>query len=157
VFCFCSWSTTPPGRWTNSPSSAWGWRGRLHAESENAEGAALCALTEAFCDVSRSIRQSIALSLRIRNGAFAAERAPPRDETERERPDDAERGERAERPDCYERPDWNLPGLARDEPVTEEVLAAAVARIRCTYGKAEALLARSAHKPPPALRLVDTS
>jgi hypothetical protein len=111
------------------------------------------ALTEAHCDLSRSVRQSIALSLRIQAGAFAASR-PTRELAEREprEPSDAESGERGE----YERPDWNIPGVRLDQPLDEPALEAAVVHIRTAFARAESRLQRRAPGLPP-LRLVDSS
>lgn len=125
---------------------------RLSAALETAEDTAtLCDVTEAFCDVSRSVRQSIALSLRIESGSFAVQRMAPQaaerdpDAAPEERPDRAERADWNE----YERPDWETPlRLTGDEAEDAEAVRAAVetavTRIRRSYAKAEAALT-----PPP--------
>ena len=135
--------------------------------------ATLCDVTEAFCDVSRGVRQSIALGMRIRSGSFAAQRAAPQaadrdlDEEREERPDRPERCDWNE----YERPDYETPlRLTGDEAADAEAIAAAVetavTRIRKSYATAEAVLARPPERRPTgraallsgsAVRLVDSS
>ena len=148
---------------------------RLSAAIEAAsDTATLCDLTEAFCDVSRSVRQSIALHMRIESGSFAVQRAaPPRDEADA----DVEPEERPERPESgaywneYERPDWETPlrltgDAAQDAEAIRTAVETAVTRIRKTYARAEAVLARPPeHRPTgraallagSAVRLVDSS
>ena len=150
---------------------------RLHEAAMAAEDTKeMIALTEAFCDAGRGMRQSIALLMRIRSGSFAVQRAAPQaaDHDADTDPDDAEaafeREEPPERGDWYERPDYDTPlrltgDPAHDEPAIQRAVATAVTRIRRTYAKAEAALAP---KPEPRtraalltssapLRLVDSS
>lgn len=129
---------------------------RLSAALETVEDTAtLCDVTEAFCDVSRSVRQSMALSLRIESGSFAVQRPAPQAAERDLDAEPAEGPDRAERADWneHERPDWETPlRLTGDEAVDAQAIQAAVeaavTRIRKTYAKAEAVLA-----PEPAPRL----
>ncbi|MBX3482713.1 hypothetical protein [Phenylobacterium sp.] len=108
----------------------------------------LIALADAHCDVARSVRQSIALRLRIASGSFERVQPRPEADPDAEPEERKERGEYAERCDWneYERPDWETPLLrltgdpAHDEAVIQAAVAAAVVKIRRSYAKALAVL-----------------
>ncbi|MBL8555894.1 MAG: hypothetical protein JNL41_16580 [Phenylobacterium sp.] len=135
---------------------------RLHGAVLDAgdDPATLIALTDAYCDAGRGVRQSVALMLRIRSGGFATLRAVPHaadpgpgaDEDPPEREDREERPERADWNE-YERPDYETPlrlvGDAElDAAAIEAAVAGAVVRIRRSYAKGLALLAPQPEPPP---------
>jgi hypothetical protein len=133
----------------------------------------LIALADAHCDAARSVRQSIALRLRIQSGSFAIRRAeadPDAEPEEREEPADPE--DRPERCDWneYEHPDWETPlrltgDPAHDQPAIQAAVQTAVVRIRKSYAKAEAALdperrpkgRQALLRGSAPLRLADTS
>jgi len=112
----------------------------------------VAALTTAFCDASRGLRQTIALHLRIQSGSFFVQRptpvpardpAPDTGTAPKERLEDAYRLESS---DWNERPDYEprirLTGdEAQDAEIIREAVEASVTRIRKTYARAEAALA----------------
>ena len=139
---------------------------RLSTAIEAAEGVAdLVALIDALAKAGRGVRQSIALSLRIKSGTFPGERPAERAAV----PADAERPERSERPERadwneYERPDWETPELLETEHFETDI-DTAVVRIRRDVAKGIAAL-KPEDRPTiraglltgtTALRLVDTS
>jgi len=134
----------------------------------------LVALTNAYCRVSRGVRQSLALKARFASGTVVVERAS-RAEAGPSAP--AEPRPEVERPDWneYERPDWNerfatealdvdltiddvdacRARIARDLTVVSR--APALAAIPALRAPAAALAGRAALLTGAALRLVDSS
>ena len=135
----------------------------------------LVALATAFHQVSRGVRQSLALRARFAAGTVAAER-PARSETAAPASPPRPDTERADWSD-YERPDWNERFATRAEPLDleptdgdPEVCVARIARDLTVVSRTPALAAIPALRPQAArlagraallaggaLRLVDTS
>ncbi|MBX3484843.1 hypothetical protein [Phenylobacterium sp.] len=135
--------------------------------------ATLIALADAHCDVARSVRQSIALRLRIASGSFEVQRPPKAEADPDAEPEECEeRGDPVERCDWneYERPDWETPlrltgDPAHDDAIIQTAVETAVRKIRKSYAKGLAVLdperkptARAALLAGSApLRIADTS
>jgi hypothetical protein len=124
----------------------------------------LLALTTAYCNVSRGVRQSLALRARFAAAAPRAEAASPATDTPRSE---------AERPDWneYERPDWHTPVPANERldadpdacrarivrDLTVVSRTPALAAIPALQPLARTLAGRAALLGSATLRVVDSS
>ena len=132
----------------------------------------LVALTNAYTQVSRGVRQSLALKARFAAGTVApAQRAEAARSAAAEAANDAER---PERDDSYERPDWHtrlerldaIENLPDDPDVCRERIARnltvvsrtpALAAIPALQAPAAHLAGRAALLTGASLKLVNTS
>ena len=122
---------------------------RAHQAAMAAEDShEVLALTNAFCDAARGLRQTIALYMRLKSGSFFVQRPAPMKarDTDAEPQEPLEDAGRPERGDWYERPDYEprirLTGdEAADAEIIREAVEASVTRIRKTFARTEAALA----------------
>jgi hypothetical protein len=147
---------------------------RLHKTAlATTDAEPLVALTTAYCNVSRGVRQSLALRARFAAGTVAPERAPRAEPTSPAPGTPRTETERADRSD-YERPDWHTPIAANERlehlDADPDVCRARIARdltivsrtpalaaIPALRAPAAALAGRAALLTGAAIRLVNTS